>query len=124
MLIKQKSKKILTRYSLQSETNPQTHVNKESSNQKHNSKTKKNISLRSDVVNKTLVRSIKRYYTSLFFSKVPQSSLKHNFSSNIKSFTESIYKNCPLLQNPKFAHITLSDLCFYLSMFINPNYIK
>jgi len=87
------------------------------------------LAIRSDVVNKTLLRSLKRYYTSLFekeYELEPHSKheSKDEYFSKIKDFTCKIYKDDSKISSPEFRDVTFDDLSFYMGLLINPIQMK
>lgn len=82
------------------------------------------LSVRKDVVNKTLFRSLKRYYTDLFME---QFSLTKKESS--ESYMVKIRTFCTKLFNEKLINVvqeglTHSQVEKFLSILISPNHIK
>ena len=87
------------------------------------------LAVRSDVVNKTLLRSLKRYYTSEFeklvncnlHGKIAQ---KEEVFEKLKQFTIEIYQNDDRFKLPEFKDVTMKDLIFYMGVWINPSFMK
>lgn len=89
----------------------------------------KKLAIRSDVVNKTLLRSLKRYYTAEFErqtqSKIStKSTQKEEVYQKIRDFTESIYQDEPRFGLSEFNDVTMDDLFFYMGICINPQMMK
>lgn len=89
----------------------------------------KKLAVRSDVVNKTLLRSLKRYYTSLFEEETKQKlsgkeAQKDELHEKLKAFTISIYTGDERFNLPEFQDVTMDDLVFYMGICINPLYMK
>lgn len=81
------------------------------------------------MVNKTLLRSLKRFYTAKFendlkFKQESKFNKSVDFLSNIEEFTKAIYLDDPRFKLPKFAGVSMSDLVFYMGMCINPTVMK
>lgn len=96
---------------------------------KTNSSSESKLAVRSDVVNKTLLRSLKRYYTSEF-EKVVKWNLhgklinKDEIFDKLKKFTKEIYQNDARFNLPEFSGVTIDDLIFYMGVCINPVFMK
>lgn len=79
------------------------------------------LAVRSDVVNKTLLRSLKRYYTSEF-EKVVKCNLhgklpnKDEIFDKLRKFTVEIYQNDARFTLPEFSSVTMNDLIFYMGV--------
>ena len=89
----------------------------------------KKLAVRSDVVNKTLLRSLKRYYTAEFenFSKFKlqsKSTQKNEIYAKLIEFTTKIYEDDDRFKQPEFSKVTMSDVIFYMGICINPAYMK
>jgi hypothetical protein len=89
----------------------------------------KKLAIRSDVVNKTLLRSLKRYYTAEF-EKTTLNTLSGKFTSKsevyrtIKEFTENIYDGERRFNLDEFADVQLDELVFYMGICIKPQEMK
>ena len=99
-------------------------------NSEEGSTSPKGISLakRKDVVNKTLLRSVKRYYTSLFeqFTKenlYTKQERREFWKAYISEFTKSIFGDYMSTITPE-SGITLEEVNAFMSAMIVPNNIK
>lgn len=89
----------------------------------------KKLAVRSDVVNKTLLRSLKRYYTAKFDESTKgklqnKGNQKDELYVKLKEFTEAIYKDDPRFNLSEFVGVTMEDLVFYMGICINPLHMK
>lgn len=78
----------------------------------------KKLAVRSDVVNKTLLRSLKRYYTAKFEELTQgkfqgKSAQKDELYSKLREFTESVYKGDHRFNYPEFSDVKMEDLVFF-----------
>jgi hypothetical protein len=85
----------------------------------------KNLANRSDVVNKTLLRSLKRYYTKKFkeatdYRAAGKCCTNKEMYDMLTEFTRQIYENNKNFELKEFAEVTLEDLTFYMGIWINP----
>jgi len=81
----------------------------------------KKLAVRSDVVNKTLLRSLKRYYTAKFENDVKyksptKSAQKDELFLKLQQFTSEIYQDDPRFDLPEFSGVTMEDLVFYMGI--------
>lgn len=81
----------------------------------------KKLAIRSDVVNKTLLRSLKRYYTAKFeadprFRTTSRSPQKDEVYEKIREFTEEIYTGDKRFNEPEFSEVTMDALVFYMGI--------
>jgi hypothetical protein len=79
------------------------------------------LAIRSDVVNKTLLRSLKRYYTAKFETATDYKAAG-KFCTNkemydmLTEFTRQIYENNKRFELKEFSEVTLEDLTFYMGI--------
>lgn len=83
-----------------------------------------NLSIRRDVVNKTLFRSLKRHYTELFMAKFELAK-----NEPTESYLKKIDTFCFSLFNDKLAAlqtwgITFEEVKKFISIIVSPNHIK
>lgn len=81
------------------------------------------------MVNKTLLRSLKRYYTAKFEEQTKSKMLgktaqKDELHDKLREFTRSVYEGDKRFNLPEFAEVTMDDLVFYMGICINPLYMK
>lgn len=89
----------------------------------------KRLAVRSDVVNKTLLRALKRYYTAKFENEnsafhTHKNEKKEVVYQRIKDFAITVYKGDRNIGKEEFSDITIEDLCFYMGILINPSLMK
>jgi len=82
--------------------------------------------IRVDVLNKTIIRSLKRYYTQLFESQYPSFEQEHhnvaNFEELTSTFTFNLFSS--LLDDCKQNGVSLDDVMFAVRMLIQPDATK
>lgn len=81
----------------------------------------KKLAIRSDVVNKTLLRSLKRYYTAEFektsLDKLSgKSTSKSEICRMIREFTQTIYEGERRFDLDEFADVQMDELVFYMGI--------
>lgn len=79
------------------------------------------LAVRSDVVNKTLLRSLKRYYTAKFehetgFKNLSKEQQKANVKQIVRDFAISVYKDDERFQLEEFKDVDLEGLILYMSI--------
>ena len=89
----------------------------------------KKLAVRSDVVNKTLLRSLKRYYTAKFeeetgYKRLSKDQQKKQIRTLLTDFTMKIYEGDTRFALDEFSKVSMDDLVFYMGICINPMYMK
>lgn len=79
------------------------------------------LAIRSDVVNKTLLRSLKRYYTARFeqdtsYKTAGKFDTKQEIYEKLTEFTRSIYEGDKRFDIEEFSGVTFENLTFYMGI--------
>lgn len=79
------------------------------------------LAIRSDVVNKTLLRSLKRYYTARFeqdtnYKTVGKFDTKQEIYEKLTEFTRSIYEGDRRFDVEEFSDVSFENLTFYMGI--------
>mmetsp|Transcript_15050 Transcript_15050/g.21056 ORF Transcript_15050/g.21056 Transcript_15050/m.21056 type:complete len:430 (+) Transcript_15050:1-1290(+) len=83
-------------------------------------KGKKSTALRKDVVNKTVIRSLKRYYTQVFEEFTPDSQ-----NADCDKITEFVQQQlASSLANLQTSEVTLNDVVFVMKVLLQPDLVK
>jgi len=82
------------------------------------------LSTRKDVVSKTLLRSLKRYYTELFFESydLGKKESAESYLYKINEFSEKVL-NCKMAELRQWG-ITMEEATKFISMMVSPSHIK
>ena len=86
------------------------------------------LGTREDVVNKTLLRSLKKYFTEQFNKKVNFTVLNPNqkytqFKALLTQFVNDYYQDYFIGSDPNFKELQ-EDVFYYIGIMIYPNLIK
>jgi hypothetical protein len=84
------------------------------------------LSIRKDVVNKTLFRSLKRHYTELFETQfnIDQKESTASYLEKINEFCQNTFTSGPLADSMSEWNVTLSDIKTLISIMVSPNHVK